>query len=103
MSTVERRPRHVGLRRKRRLRAGKGHGVVMVLLDRREARRGGANLALLLFPALGSSHDLRCSALVRRVIEERADVVNEERVQHLRDLLLVGKVQSTLVGDPVPS
>lgn len=74
---------------------------MMVLADRRQTRRRVAHLALLLvFSPLGSRHNLVCPALVCRVIEQGADVVHKQRVQHLCDLFLVGKVKSSIIGNP---
>ena len=35
------------------------------------------------------------------MIQERADIMDEKRVEQFSDLLTVGKVQSTLEWDPV--
>jgi hypothetical protein len=52
-----------------------------------------------MFP-LRSSHDLVRPTLVGWVAEQRANVVHKERIQELGDLLLVGKVESALKGNP---
>lgn len=38
--------------------------------------------------------------LVGGMVKKRADIVNEERIQLLRDLLLVGKIQRAIEWDP---
>ena len=101
MCTLQRRPGH-GLRRQGRLRPRQGHPVVL-LLDGRQAWRGwlsASKLRLLLFAALGRCHDLACPGLIRGVVEERADIVNKERIEQLSNLLLVGKIKGALKRDP---
>lgn len=48
----------------------------------------------------GRLHDRIGSGLIRRVVEETTNVMNEERIQLLCDLLFVGKVKSPLERDP---
>jgi hypothetical protein len=62
--------------------------------------RRGPHLTLLAVPTLLGGHDLARPILVRRVVEKGADVVNEQRVKHLNDLFLVGKVESPLERNP---
>ncbi len=74
---------------------------MVVLLQRRQARLLAApHLILLLLSALCSGHDLACPRLVCGVVEQRPNVVHKEGIQQLRDLLLVGKVQSALEWNP---
>ena len=53
-----------------------------LMLNRREASRRGTHLllALLLLPALGGSHDLRSAVLVGWVVQQRTDIVDEQRI-----------------------
>jgi hypothetical protein len=91
---------HAVMRGQRRLRARERHGVG-VLMYRGQA--GGvrvAELALLCFPSLGSSHYLVCPVLVGRVVEQGANVVDEEWVEQLSNLLLVGKIKSPVIRNP---
>lgn len=96
--TVKRRPSHGRMRGQ-----GRGtwkHGVVVMLLEGWQPG-GPAKLAVAVFPALfSSSHDLAGPALVGGVVEEGTDVVYEQRIKKFGNLLLVGKIQSSLKGDP---
>lgn len=58
------------------------------------------HLAFRLAAMLGHSHDLAGPGLVRWVIEKSANVVDEKRIEKLRDLFLVRKVQSSFKRDP---
>lgn len=79
---------------------------MVVLLYRWQTRRRWStraivsHLVLLLFPTLGSRHDLVSACLICRVVEQRSNVVHEQRVQHLGDFFFVGKIQCSLEGDP---
>jgi hypothetical protein len=77
----------------------------MVLVDRRKARpcwlRVSNLLGLLLLPALMGSHDLARPVLVCWVIEQSANIVNEQRIKKLGNFLLVGEIKSSLKWDPV--
>lgn len=75
----------------------------MVLLNRGKAGGSGlraAKLGLLLLATFGSSHDLACPSLIRGVVQKRTNVVNEQGIQKLGDLLLIGEIKSTLERDP---
>lgn len=105
MGAVESGTAHVGMGRQRLLRSRQAHRVVMVLLNRRQTRGAvlgsTAHLALFCLTAFGSSHYLIGASLVRRVVEQSANVVDEEGIEQFGDLLLVCKVQSSLKRDPV--
>jgi hypothetical protein len=77
-----------------RLRSGKAHGgvvVMMVLLQRRKvAVLGSPHLFQL--PPFGGSHDLAGAGLVGWVVKESTDVVHKQGIEQLRDLLLVRKI-----------
>ena len=47
---------------------------------------------MFLLSSLGSLHYLVCAILVRRVIEESPNVMNEQGVQQLCNLFLVGEI-----------
>lgn len=64
---------------------------------------GSAQLALLLLASFGGSHGLAGAVLVGRVVEQRADIMNEEGVKELGDFLLVGKLQGPFVWNPAMS
>ena len=87
--------------RQRGLRAGKCHGVMMLLQRGKSSRRLGiTELILFLLSSLGGGHDLASPRLVGRMVEEGPNVVDEERVEQFSNLLLVGKIQGSLKGDP---
>lgn len=77
----------------------------MVLLQSWEAgatRLAAAHLGRVLLPALlgRHGHDLACAVRVRRVIKQSANVVHKQGIQKLRDLLLVRKVEGSVVRNP---
>lgn len=81
------------------------HSMMRLLLHRGKtsARMVANRLGLLWFPVTVQSsggHSLIRASLVGRVVQHGANVVNEQRIQQLRDFLLVGKLESTFVGDP---
>jgi hypothetical protein len=75
-----------------------------MLADRRQRARRWLRIAhlvlLLLLAAFGRLHHLRCAALVRGVVQKSADIMDEERVQQLRDLLFVCEVECPFKGNP---
>ena len=109
MRTIKPRParsrmRCDGVRRLRHARAdGVAHGVMV---------REGRGLTTLwsshvLLPLLRAARSHGCIAnglpsLICRVVEESADVVNKQRVQHLSDLFLVCEIQRTVKRNPAP-
>lgn len=77
------------------------HGVVVMLVQRRESRcRVAPHLVLLLLPPLCSGHHGIGAGLVRRVVQKGTDVVDEQRVERFCDPLLVGEFKRTLEWDP---
>ena len=59
----------------------------------------------VLLPLIGTAGGHGCIAnglpsLVRGMVQQRTDVVYEQRVKHLGDLLLVGEVQRAIEGNP---
>lgn len=64
---------------------------------------GCAQLALLLLAPFGGSHGLAGAALVGWVVEQRADIMNEQGVKELGNFLLVGKLQGPFVWNPAMS
>jgi hypothetical protein len=90
--------------RQRGLRPRQRDLVVVVLLHRRQTGTGlaAAHLVRIRFSALlcGDCHNLAGAVLVGRVIEKSANVVYEERVQQLRNLLLVGEIEGAVKRNP---
>lgn len=95
----------------RRLRHGSPNGVAhrMVMMQRRRLRRRRPNTISLILHrvrstvTVNSSHggcSYRCPRLVRGVIEQCSNIVDEERVELLRDLLLVCEFKCSLKRDP---
>lgn len=88
----------------RRLRnAGCAHRVVVSESGRLRAGRG-AHVVGLVFRTTGSHRSVAyalLTSLVGRVVQQSADVVDEERVKQFRDLLLVREIQRAVEGYPV--
>lgn len=84
---------------------GIGHRVMMVKGWRLRPRwsKDAALLLLLRFKLAAFSGGHHCIGSIRvgGVIEQRADVVDEQRVQELRYLFLVRKVQRPLKRNPI--
>lgn len=83
MGSIEGGPADATMRGERVVRSWQRlvHRVVVVLVQRREPRRGVApHLILLLLSPLGSSHHGIGASLVGGVVEESANVVDKERV-----------------------
>lgn len=98
MGSFERGPAHAGMGRER-LGSGKAHRVVVMVVLLLQGREAGSRLGLTIthltafqFPAFRSSHDLTGAILVGGVVKERSNVVHKQRIERLRDLLLVGKI-----------
>ena len=74
----------------------------MVMSERRRLRALGRPQVLrLIRPACGhSSVTNALTSLVSGVIQKSANVVDEKRVERLRDLLLVGEIQRTIEWNP---
>ena len=83
---------------------GRTHGVMMMQGWRLGSM--GPNHADLTTPCLVqllflmSSHHRGRPVVIRRVIEESSDVVNEEWIQGFCDLLPVRKIQGAIKRDP---
>lgn len=103
MRAIKRGTSHLSVGRQRLLGPGQAH-VVMMLLNGGQPRgtglRSSAHLVLFLLAAFSSSHDLVGAGLVRGVVQQSTNVVNEQRVQELCDLLLVGEVECPLKRNP---
>ena len=81
---------------------GAVHRMVVMLMNGWQARSLSVpNLILFLLSTLGCRHDLICASLVCRVIQQSSNVVYKQWIKQFRDLLLVGKVQSSLKWNPV--
>ena len=82
------------------------HGRLLLMVNGRQTMAGGVGahlLALVLLAAVGGGHDLVCAGLVRGVVEQRANVLNKKRVKKLGNLFLVGKLESSIIGNPIVS
>lgn len=80
---------------------GVGHGMVMRQRRRLSALRRTHVLRRGVWAASrhgGVTNALAC--LVRRVVEQGTNVVNEKRVEEFCDLLLVREIQRAVEGNP---
>jgi hypothetical protein len=79
------------------------HGVVMSESWWLRACRRAHVVRLLLWPTSShrSSTHASLTSLVSRVVEQRSNVVDEERVKQLRDSLFVREIQRAVEGYPV--
>jgi hypothetical protein len=62
-----------------------------------------SHVVLLLLWTAARSHGGIANALtslVSGMIEQRSDIVNEKRIEHLGDLLLVGEIQRAIEWNP---
>lgn len=101
MSSIQRwTSAHIVVRWQWSLGSREGDRLVVWLMNGRQTRGRVSYLTLFLLAALSSSHDLTGAALVCRVIEEGANVVDEQWIQHFRDLFLVGEIQCSLIWNP---
>jgi hypothetical protein len=79
-----------------------GHGMRLLWLRMANGWEStGRRPHLLLLSALSGSHDLRCPVLVRGVVKQCSNIMDKQGIQKFRDLLLVGEIQSSLIGNPV--
>lgn len=77
---------------------------MMVLVNRRKSGAGRLRapdlLRLFLLPTLMGGHDLTCPVLVRWMIQQSPNVVDEQWVKKLGNLLLVREIEGPLKGNP---
>jgi len=75
--------------------------MMMMLMERGQARcLGVSHLVLFLLASFGSSHDRIRPGLICGMVQQRANVVNEQWVQQFGDFLFVREIERALKWNP---